>query len=176
MTVLRGLDAVLEPSKQAVLDLKASPDRARMVHRDQALREAAGHVLRHLEVHAARPQPRGRAGALGARQFALSVALGGIAPPVVAGAATVFCRLMPSFARPFLADPRPWVHWLASAGYYLAPAQMPASLLGESFAKELLAPHYGLYAQVLVENVLYAVAVMVVACLVFARREIRLSS
>ena len=56
------------------------------------------------------------------------------------------------------------------------PTQMPASLLGESFAKELLAPHYGLYAQVLVENVLYAVAVMVVACLVFARREIRLSS
>ncbi len=107
---------------------------------------------------------------------ALSVALGGIAPPVVAGAATVFCRLMPSFARPFLADPRPWVHWLASAGYYLAPAQMPASLLGESFAKELLAPHYGLYAQVLVENVLYAAAVMVVACLVFTRREVRLSS
>src|SRR5438093_3612375 len=53
---------------------------------------------------------------------ALSVALGGIAPPVVAGVATVFCRLMPAFARPFLADPRPWVHWLASAGYYLAPA------------------------------------------------------
>ena len=47
---------------------------------------------------------------------------------------------------------------------------------GESFAKELLAPSYGLYAQVLVENVLYAAAVMVVACLVFARREIRLSS
>ena len=107
MTVLRGLDAVLEPSKQAVLDMKASLDRARIVHQDQALREAAGHVLQHLEVHAARPQPRGRAGALDARQFALSVALGGIAPPVVAGAATVFCRLMPSFARPFLANSRP---------------------------------------------------------------------
>ncbi len=107
---------------------------------------------------------------------ALSVALGGIVPPVVAGAATLFCRLLPSFARPFLADPRPWVHWLASAGYYLAPAQMPASLLEESFAKELLAPRYGLYAQVLVENVLYAAAVMVVACLVFTRREVRLSS
>ena len=84
MTVLRGLDAVLEPSKQAVLDMKASLDRARIVHQDQALREAAGHVLRHLEVHAARPQHRGRAGALNARQCALSVALGGIAPPVVA--------------------------------------------------------------------------------------------
>ena len=42
MTVLRGLDAVLEPSKQAVLDMKASLDRARIVHQDQALREAAG--------------------------------------------------------------------------------------------------------------------------------------
>src|SRR6266704_2902690 len=61
---------------------------------------------------------------------ALSVALGGITPPVVAGAATVFCRLMP-----FLADPRPWVHWPASAGYYLARARMPASLLGESLPR-----------------------------------------
>ena len=34
----------------------------------------------------------------------------------------------------------------------------------------------GHLAQVLVENVRYAAAVMVVACLVFARREIRLSS
>jgi len=105
---------------------------------------------------------------------ALSVALGGIAPPVVAGAATVFCRLMPAFARPFLADPRPWVHWLASAGYYLAPAQMPPSLFGRASPRSL-APRYALYAQVLVENVLYAAA-MAVACLVFARREIRLSS
>ena len=67
------------------------------------------------------------------------------------------------------------MHWLASAGYYLAPAQMPPSLFGRASPRSL-APRYALYAQVLVENVLYAAAVMVVACLVFARCEVRLSS
>ena len=43
MTVLRRLDAQLEPSKQAVLDMKASLDKAGIVHQDQALRQAAGH-------------------------------------------------------------------------------------------------------------------------------------
>jgi type I restriction enzyme M protein len=43
MTVLRRLDAVLEPTKQAVLDMKISLDKAGIVHQDQALRQAAGH-------------------------------------------------------------------------------------------------------------------------------------
>jgi len=42
MTVLRRLDSLLEPSKQAVLDLKASLDKAGIVHQDRALRQAAG--------------------------------------------------------------------------------------------------------------------------------------
>jgi type I restriction enzyme M protein len=42
MTVLRRLDAVLEPTKQAVLDMKAKLDKAKIVHQDQALRQAAG--------------------------------------------------------------------------------------------------------------------------------------
>ena len=41
MTVLRRLDAVLEPNKQAVLAMKASLDKAKIVHQDQALRQAA---------------------------------------------------------------------------------------------------------------------------------------
>ena len=41
MTVLRRLDAVLEPTKQAVLDMKAALDQAEIVHQDQALRQAA---------------------------------------------------------------------------------------------------------------------------------------
>ena len=41
MTVLRRLDAVLEPTKQAVLDMKASLDKAGIVHQDAALRQAA---------------------------------------------------------------------------------------------------------------------------------------
>ncbi len=45
MTVLRRLDAVLEPTKPAVLDMKASLDAARIVHQDQALRQAAGQAF-----------------------------------------------------------------------------------------------------------------------------------
>jgi type I restriction enzyme M protein len=43
MTVIRRLDAVLEPTKRAVLDMKASLDKAGVVHQDAALRQAAGH-------------------------------------------------------------------------------------------------------------------------------------
>jgi type I restriction enzyme M protein len=41
MTVIRRLDAVLEPTKQAVLSLKATLDKQGIVHQDQALRQAA---------------------------------------------------------------------------------------------------------------------------------------
>ncbi len=42
MTVLRRLDAVLEPTKQAVLDMKASLDEAGIVDQRLALQQAAG--------------------------------------------------------------------------------------------------------------------------------------
>src|SRR5437016_5089367 len=45
MTVLRRLDAVLEPTKQAVLDMKASLDNAKITNQDQALRQAAGQAF-----------------------------------------------------------------------------------------------------------------------------------
>jgi type I restriction enzyme M protein len=45
MTVLRRLDAVLEPAKQAVLDMKASLDEAKIVHQEEALRQAAGQAF-----------------------------------------------------------------------------------------------------------------------------------
>ncbi len=38
MTVLRRLDAVLEPTKKAVLDMKAAMDRAGIANQDPALR------------------------------------------------------------------------------------------------------------------------------------------
>jgi type I restriction enzyme M protein len=42
MTVLRRLDAVLEPTKQALLDAKARLDKAKITNQDQALRAASG--------------------------------------------------------------------------------------------------------------------------------------
>jgi type I restriction enzyme M protein len=67
MTVLRRLDAVLEPTKQAVLDMKAKLDAARIVQQDQALRTAAGQAfyntskftLRDLRGRASQQQLRG---------------------------------------------------------------------------------------------------------------------
>src|SRR5687768_15278383 len=45
MTVLRRLDAVLEPMKQAVLDMKVTLDKARITHQDLPLRQAAGQAF-----------------------------------------------------------------------------------------------------------------------------------
>ena len=45
MTVLRRLDVVLEPTKQAVLDMKASLDAAGITNQDAALRQAAGQAF-----------------------------------------------------------------------------------------------------------------------------------
>src|SRR5687767_9130220 len=45
MVVLRRLDAVLEPTKKVVLDMKASLDKARITNQDQALRQAAGQAF-----------------------------------------------------------------------------------------------------------------------------------
>jgi type I restriction enzyme M protein len=45
MTVLRRLDAVLEPNKQAVLGMKVSLDKAGIIHQDQALRQASGQAF-----------------------------------------------------------------------------------------------------------------------------------
>ena len=45
MTVLRRLDAVLEPTKRAVLDMKATLDAAGVTNQDAALRQAAGQAF-----------------------------------------------------------------------------------------------------------------------------------
>ncbi len=64
MTVLRRLDAVLEPTKPAVLAMKATLDAAGVVNQNQALRQAAGQAfyntspftLRDLKARAASQQ------------------------------------------------------------------------------------------------------------------------
>lgn len=45
MTVLRRLDAVLEPTKQAVLDMKNALDREKITNQDAALRAASGEAF-----------------------------------------------------------------------------------------------------------------------------------
>ncbi len=45
MTVIRRLDAVLEPTKQAVLEMKKLLDAANIANQDAALRQAAGQAF-----------------------------------------------------------------------------------------------------------------------------------
>lgn len=45
MTVIRRLDAVLEPTKQAVLEMKARLDKAGITNQEAPLRQAAGHAF-----------------------------------------------------------------------------------------------------------------------------------
>jgi type I restriction enzyme M protein len=45
MTVLRRLDAVLEPTKKAVLDMKSALDKERVTNQDDALRSASGQAF-----------------------------------------------------------------------------------------------------------------------------------
>src|SRR5438034_1282077 len=45
MTVLRRLDAVLEPTKQAVLDMKVALDKEKVANQDDALRSASGQAF-----------------------------------------------------------------------------------------------------------------------------------
>src|SRR6266478_9671030 len=45
MTVLRRLDAVLEPTKQAVLEMKAALEREKIANQDAALRNASGQAF-----------------------------------------------------------------------------------------------------------------------------------
>src|SRR3972149_11986892 len=64
MTVLRRLDAVLEPTKQELLDMRGSLDNAGTTNQDQALRQAAGQsfyntskfMLRDLRARASQQQ------------------------------------------------------------------------------------------------------------------------
>ena len=66
MTVLRRLDSLLEPSQPAVLEMKTSLDKAKIIHQDQALRRAAGQAfyntskftLRDLKARASQQQLR----------------------------------------------------------------------------------------------------------------------
>src|SRR4051812_35382824 len=66
MTVLRRLDGVLEPTKKAVLEMKAALDREKVTNQDDALRAAAGQafyntssfLLRDLKSRASQQQLR----------------------------------------------------------------------------------------------------------------------
>ena len=69
MMVLRRLDAILEPTKQAVIDMRNCLDDREIVHQDVALRQAAGQAFyNHVDIHIARSQGSRQTAAV-ARRF-----------------------------------------------------------------------------------------------------------
>ncbi len=71
-------------------------------------------------------------------------------------------------------DPR-WVpRAFALLGYYLGPAKTPGDLLDDSFSKTTLHINYWLPLAVLGENLLYVTAVLILAAILFRRRELRI--
>ena len=64
MTVIRRLDAVLEPTKDAVLSMKANLDAAGITNQDAPLRRASGEAfLQHITISSPRPDLQGQAAA-----------------------------------------------------------------------------------------------------------------
>jgi len=104
----------------------------------------------------------------------VSIGLSVVLPPVAAGAITFVLTILPLMVKDTMGHPN-WI-WrtLSTLGYYLAPAHMRVDLIGDSFKKEMVDPKYFLYGQVMLENFLYTGAVLLVACVIFRRRELRL--
>ena len=104
----------------------------------------------------------------------VSLGLSVVLPPVAAGALTLFLTILPMLVQKAMDHPSWILRGLANAAYFLSPAQMPVQLIASSFSKQLLHPNYFLYWQVLAENSLYTGAVLMLACAIFKKRELRL--
>ncbi len=104
----------------------------------------------------------------------VSLGLSVVLNPVLAGGVTLLLASIPNMFEILLRHPHWALKGLASAVYFLSPAQMPTDLLADSFERELLQPDYSLYARVLVENFLYSMTVLLAGCILFSRREIKL--
>jgi hypothetical protein len=104
----------------------------------------------------------------------VSLSLSVVMPALPAGALAILLSALPSIVSRVLDHPRWFLRLPAKALYYLGPANLNENLLQDSFGRQVLDPNYILPLQVFAENILYTLAVFVVACAVFARRELRL--
>ena len=102
----------------------------------------------------------------------LALLLGVIAHPVIAVMAAVILPTLPLLLRSFQEAPSPVLRWLAWGAYSIGPASLPTDLVRESFRRSDVTTELGLPLAALAENVLYALVLTAIACLVFARREV----
>ena len=94
-------------------------------------------------------------------------------PPVLAGGCALMLGILPNLVSQAMHHPNPILRSLAVLTYYVAPAHAPDDLVAQSFSKEMLTSAYGINLQVMTENLLYAVSVLIIAALIFRRREVR---
>jgi ABC-type transport system involved in multi-copper enzyme maturation permease subunit len=111
---------------------------------------------------------------LGAIFSSASFALSTISTPFLSGMLPVPLALINTIAAQAAEGVRPWVDLLTRGYRLLMPASLPENLLSAGFSMEFMEPPYGLYLQVLLENALYAVFLLFLACVVFSMRELKL--
>ncbi|MEY4484784.1 MAG: family transporter protein [Verrucomicrobiota bacterium] len=104
----------------------------------------------------------------------VSLSLSVFLPPVLAGSCTFLLTIASTIIGGYLHHPVWILRQFAKLAYYIPPAEMPVDLISASFTKELLHPDYTLYFLVMGENILYAIMIFLVACAIFARRELKL--
>lgn len=92
---------------------------------------------------------------------------------VAAGGGTVLLGLLTSLIVRAIDAPFAWARLPARAYYFFAPAQPPGDLLQQGLSSDLLHPEYWLYVGVLAENLLYGLVLVVLSCIIFTRREVR---
>lgn len=103
----------------------------------------------------------------------LALLLGTVASPVIAGGATLMLALVTGMIVRWVDAPWTAVRWLAQGYYFLAPAQMPGNLMSQGLSVDLLNPDYGVYFAVIFENVVYGLVLVVLGCVIFTKREVR---
>ncbi len=94
-------------------------------------------------------------------------------PPVLAGGCALFLAILPNMVKSILEHPNMFVRGFANLAYYLGPAHFAGDLVAQSFSQEMLHTSIGLHLEVMLENLLYAAAVLVIAAMLFRRREVR---
>ena len=102
----------------------------------------------------------------------LSLSLSSVLHPVLSGGTALIVLYLPMFTAYLEHHPNHFYAFVALAARTVAPARLPESLLENGLLKGLTNPDYGLYVEVLVENVLYACVAVLAGALAFRRREI----
>ncbi len=103
----------------------------------------------------------------------LALLISTISSAVVAGGVTLLLGMLTGVIVQGVDLPFAWARLPARAYYFLAPARPPGDLMQQGFSSDLLNPEYGLYVGVLAENMLYGLVLVVLSCVIFTTREVR---